>query len=149
MKEFSIVIGDLLPETRDELIEFLGGDNGNYDIIPIAVISEPEADLIKEEAGSLPPMPKAEKIRPCIIKTHSFDPENAVYEYPDEDAALDALEEMFEEYLQEELDNHSGINMEKTLLDKPSGYARLEWADGEMTEFALSFIEKGKLAKKK
>ena len=42
MKQFEIYIQDLKPEIQEELIEFLGGENGNYDVIPIVTIDQYE-----------------------------------------------------------------------------------------------------------
>ena len=50
MNAFEIHIEDLKDNVKKELIDFLGGDNGNYDVVPLAVITEAEADQIREEA---------------------------------------------------------------------------------------------------
>lgn len=39
MKSFEIYIQDLIPETQEKLIEFLGGENGNYDVFPLATLN--------------------------------------------------------------------------------------------------------------
>lgn len=38
MKRFEIFFDDLNDDVKEELIDFLGGENGNYDVIPLAVI---------------------------------------------------------------------------------------------------------------
>lgn len=38
MKIFEIYFQDLTPAKQQELIEFLGGENGNYDVFPIATL---------------------------------------------------------------------------------------------------------------
>lgn len=38
MKTFEIYFQDLTPAKQQELIEFLGGENGNYDVFPIATL---------------------------------------------------------------------------------------------------------------
>ena len=38
MKEFEIYWGDLTKECQERLSEFLGGENGNYDVFPIATL---------------------------------------------------------------------------------------------------------------
>ena len=38
MKTFEIYLQDLNVEKQKELIELLGGENGNYDIYPIATL---------------------------------------------------------------------------------------------------------------
>lgn len=38
MRTFEIYINDLIKEKQEELIEFLGGENGNYDVIPIVIL---------------------------------------------------------------------------------------------------------------
>lgn len=43
MKEFSIYWNDLTEAAQKELYEFLGGENGNYDVFPIATL-EVETD---------------------------------------------------------------------------------------------------------
>lgn len=40
MRTFEIYFEDLTPDKQQELIEFLGGDNGNYDVIPLATLEE-------------------------------------------------------------------------------------------------------------
>lgn len=44
MRQFQIYIQDLKPEVQKKLIEFLGGDNGNYDVFPIATVDEFDED---------------------------------------------------------------------------------------------------------
>ena len=39
-KYFEIFWGDLTPEAQKRLYEFLGGENGNYDVFPIATIEQ-------------------------------------------------------------------------------------------------------------
>ena len=38
MKKYEIYWNDLTEETQKELYKFLGNENGNYDIFPLAVI---------------------------------------------------------------------------------------------------------------
>lgn len=38
MRTFEIYFEDLTPDKQQELIEFLGGENGNYDVIPLATL---------------------------------------------------------------------------------------------------------------
>lgn len=40
MRTFEIYFQDLTPDKQQELIGFLGGDNGNYDVIPLATLEE-------------------------------------------------------------------------------------------------------------
>jgi len=40
MQEFDIYIDDLKPEVKEKLIEFLGGENGNYDVCPITTLEK-------------------------------------------------------------------------------------------------------------
>ena len=37
-KVFEFYWGDLTPECQERLYEFLGGENGNYDVIPFATL---------------------------------------------------------------------------------------------------------------
>ena len=41
MDSFEIYIQDLLPEKQMELIKFLGGENGNYDVFPLVIVEPP------------------------------------------------------------------------------------------------------------
>lgn len=41
---FEIYLDDLTEKAQSELIDFLGGDNGNYDVIPLATIYNDEMD---------------------------------------------------------------------------------------------------------
>ncbi len=42
--KIEIYFNDLTPEKQEEILETLG-DNGNYDVFPIAVISVGESDI--------------------------------------------------------------------------------------------------------
>ena len=42
MKTFEIFIQDLKPEAQERLIAFLGGENGNYDVLPLATLETEE-----------------------------------------------------------------------------------------------------------
>lgn len=44
MNTFEIYFGDLAPETQARLVEFLGGNNGNYDVFPICVLEKEESE---------------------------------------------------------------------------------------------------------
>ena len=44
MKEMEIYFQDLTPEAQERLIAFLGGENGNYDVYPLAVIAIEEEE---------------------------------------------------------------------------------------------------------
>lgn len=44
METFEIYFNDLTLEKQKELIEFLGGENGNYDVFPIVVLEHEEHD---------------------------------------------------------------------------------------------------------
>ena len=46
-KTFEIYWQDLTEECQKKLYEFLGGENGNYDVIPLAILGE-EIDEDKE-----------------------------------------------------------------------------------------------------
>ena len=48
MSEISIYWDDLTKEKQEEILEALG-DNGNYDIIPIATIYIPEEEDLDDE----------------------------------------------------------------------------------------------------
>jgi len=43
-KIFEIFIQDLKEDVQEKLIEFLGGDNGNYDVFPIVTLTECNED---------------------------------------------------------------------------------------------------------
>lgn len=42
MKTFEIYWDDLTQECQERLYDFLGGSNGNYDVIPLAEFEEEE-----------------------------------------------------------------------------------------------------------
>lgn len=44
IKTFEFYLDDLTPECQERFYEFLGGENGNYDVIPFATL-EIEEDL--------------------------------------------------------------------------------------------------------
>ena len=44
METFEIYWTDLMPDCQNKLFEFLGGENGNYDVFPIATICGEEAE---------------------------------------------------------------------------------------------------------
>lgn len=47
MKEMEFYLQDLTPEAQERLITFLGGDNGNYDVFPFAILTiEEEEDEV-------------------------------------------------------------------------------------------------------
>ena len=48
LKKFEIYWDDLTPNAQKKLFDFLGGENGNYDVFPIAYL-EIEEDLMDEE----------------------------------------------------------------------------------------------------
>ena len=41
-KIFEIYWDDLTPECQQGLMDFLGGDNGNYDVIPLVTLTNEE-----------------------------------------------------------------------------------------------------------
>ena len=43
-KTFEIYWSDLTEECQKKLYEFLGGENGNYDMIPLAILEEEDTD---------------------------------------------------------------------------------------------------------
>lgn len=44
MRTFEIYFQDLTPDKQQELFEFLSGENGNYDVIPLATLEEYDED---------------------------------------------------------------------------------------------------------
>ena len=44
MRTFEIYFEDLTPDKQQELIEFLGGENGNYDVFPLATLEIEDDD---------------------------------------------------------------------------------------------------------
>lgn len=40
MRTFEIYFQDLTPDKQQELFEFFGGENGNYDVIPLVTLEE-------------------------------------------------------------------------------------------------------------
>ena len=48
-KVFEIFFDDLNDDTKKQLVEFLGGENGNYDVIPLTRIELDEEEEDEEE----------------------------------------------------------------------------------------------------
>lgn len=42
--EFSIYWDDLTPQCQNALFGFLGGENGNYDVIPLVTLTKSDED---------------------------------------------------------------------------------------------------------
>ena len=52
--KIDIYFNDLKPEKQQELINLFGGENGNYDVTPIASIEMEDTDkLIKSESETI------------------------------------------------------------------------------------------------
>lgn len=45
MRTFEIYFQDLTPDKQQELFEFLGGENGNYDVFPLVTLEIEDDDL--------------------------------------------------------------------------------------------------------
>lgn len=44
-KQFEIFLGDLNQECQKRLLEFLDGDNGNYDVFPLATLDYEDTEM--------------------------------------------------------------------------------------------------------
>ncbi len=44
MRTFEIYFQDLTPDKQQELFEFLGGENGNYDVFPLVTLEIEDDD---------------------------------------------------------------------------------------------------------
>ena len=53
--DYEIYWDDLKPETQKELLELMG-DNGNFDVIPIATFSIGETEMVSETPQTGPTM---------------------------------------------------------------------------------------------
>ena len=53
--DYEIYWDDLKPETQKELLELMG-DNGNFDVIPIATFSIDETEMVSETPQTSPTM---------------------------------------------------------------------------------------------
>ena len=83
-KTFEFYLGDLTPECQARLIDFLGGENGNYDSFPFATLEiededESEDDVPDLEDDELPPPTAKEKMvvfrcRHCIDDLKEYNP---------------------------------------------------------------------------
>lgn len=45
MKQIEFYIQDLTPEAQNRFIEFLGGDNGNYDVVPFCTFEQEDEEV--------------------------------------------------------------------------------------------------------
>lgn len=85
-RSFEFYFGDLTPECQARLIEFLGGENGNYDTFPFATLEiedEDENDVYsyedEDEDEDLPPPTAKEKVvvfrcKNCIEDLKEYNP---------------------------------------------------------------------------
>lgn len=69
----------------------------------------------------------------CVVVYHSFDPSVDVYVDTDNKDTL--LSDLYHEYLQEEIDNHSDLDENRCEIDEDGGWAQVTWADGDQTFF--------------
>ena len=49
IKEFEFFFSDLTPEAQERFMEFLGGDNGNYDVLPFCIFEQESFEQESEE----------------------------------------------------------------------------------------------------
>ena len=145
MKTFELFIGDLKPSVQEDLKAFLGGNNGNYDVIPLASITSEDDEESEDDAPSEVPEPiTTMPVRHCVVITHSFSTEGTqVYEYDSCEDATKGLERLYDLYLVEERSNNSQLNEAETFYDGEE-YAKITWAGeaGDRTEFIVSCIWK-------
>lgn len=78
--------------------------------------------------------------RPCIVISHTFDPDTTVFAYSSEEEARDALERLYSVYLKEEIDNNSFLCEEKCWCSREEGYACITWDDDSHTSFSITSI---------
>ena len=86
--------------------------------------------------------PKGDAPKPCVVMMHTFDSEVVVYEYPTQEAADEALVRLYTEYLETEKKEGSHLNEGECFCRPDEGYAKVTWADGEVTDFVTSYITK-------
>ena len=75
-----------------------------------------------------------------VLMSHNFDGELDAHTFTNEDKTRAFLEWSYKNYLQEELDCGSGLDMSNCYITDDKEYARVTWYDGCMTEFVATFI---------
>lgn len=107
-------------------------------------IEEEITSLIDAAAKKLskPEVPVSVPGSPCVVISHSFDMDVAVYECDTDDEANDTLEELYKQYYNEEIENNSSLNEEETALYKEDGWGKITWSDGDYTRFVQAYTIK-------
>ena len=82
--------------------------------------------------------------RPCVVMTHSFDPETRVFEYSSYEQASKELVRMYREYIEEERRNNSIL---MGYVD--DNYGQVVWNGGDKTYFTIACIETTTPARKR
>ena len=70
-----------------------------------------------------------------VVKTHSFDPEKSACSFDYFETAKEYLRWIWEDYYNEQIAN--GIDMDEYGCFIEDDYARIQWADGDYTEFCI------------
>ena len=86
--------------------------------------------------------PVAVPSAPCIVISHSFDPDVTVYEFDSDEEAERSLKQQYSKYLEEERRNHSDLDENNCFFYPDDGWGRVTWADGAYTSFVVSYIQK-------
>ena len=71
----------------------------------------------------------------AVTKTHNFDPETEASVFYGYDEARKYLRWLWGVYYNEELENGSDMNRDECFFEDE--YAKVQWADGDFTEFHL------------
>lgn len=127
-EELGITSGDIDPQSATDL---KNAENALCDQI---------CKVLEEQAKrSVPALVPG---TPCVVVTHSFDPDVSVYEYDTDDEANDGVEKWYNTYLEEEIRNNSELNENECNLYKEDGWGQLTWADGAFTRFVQAHTMK-------
>lgn len=74
-----------------------------------------------------------------VVMKHTFDAEVVVYDCGENyEKAKEKLNELWEEYINEEYANSSELTEEECYHEDE--YARVTWSDGDYTDFTLTYL---------
>jgi hypothetical protein len=74
----------------------------------------------------------------CVVVSHTFDAQTDVY--TDDENIDTLLPDLYNEYLQEEIDNNSDLDMNECCIVEDEGFAQIAWEDGDKTFFVRTVI---------
>ena len=76
----------------------------------------------------------------AVVVVHSFEEDTPLYLFTDYEKAKRYLENLWEDYYNEEIAN--GSDLDEALCYHEDEYAKVTWSDGCRTEFILTYSSK-------